>query len=53
MSGVRRSRTARLSREVRAVDRLVDRGWARWGLLTGWMVVWSVAHLRGRGLGWH
>lgn len=33
-------------------ERLVDRGWARWGLLTAWMAVWSVVHLPGRGFGW-
>lgn len=35
------------------MNRLLDRGWARWGLLTGWLVVWSVVHLPGRGFGWH
>jgi hypothetical protein len=44
---------ARLLREGRAVNRLFDRGWARWGLLTGWLLVWSVVHLPGRGFGWH
>jgi len=35
------------------VDRLLNRGWTRWGLLTGWLAVWSVLNLPSRGFGWH
>ena len=35
------------------MDRFLDRGWTRWMLLAGWLAVWLVVHLPGRGLGWH
>ena len=35
------------------VDRLLDRARTRWLVLTGWLVVFSLVHLPGRGFGWH